>query len=490
MVVVMAKWRGKDGKPIEIKHSNVARQLLLEGKLLETCGAWGNYRLLELGKYVYEELAKAMASKLVPVLTDAHDNPFRGMTHILMLWEKGFFKSTLIKGFLGQGEHAGNGMVHVTTGQSPLKHRHFFKVAGTHAITAARFRGSFADGVFLPPFPAVLDIINVDELVAFMGTGDARTEMLANLNSIIEDGRGSTALVKMAAMTGEEIKEEWRDKIWINHDTKVLEYMAGALMVVATHHLEPRLMSELDSNGFLSRMKILSIDYDAREKLDFLRRMGYDRSPPTIDEEIVRDAWSILYGVKFAKRIAAPPNEYVDNILGTVEQLLNDYPGKYEGAINAISGRMRGAIQRDLVTHALLQQFTRLGTIPKQINELIYTDDDLKYASEQVLEILASSLLIQEQLDSFRSKKGQRGNKSTKSASAKTYAKKILENAYPKWVMKKDIVSAIKKRYELTGSVIYKVLDTMLEEELVESEQADGPRKSLQLRLVIKDDDK
>jgi hypothetical protein len=218
--------------------------------------------------------------------------------------------------------------------------------------------------------------------------------------------------------------------------------------------------------------------------------MGYDRSPPTIDEEIVRDAWSILYGVKFAKRIAAPPNEYVDNILGTVEQLLNDYPGKYEGAINAISGRMRGAIQRDLVTHALLQQFTRLGTIPKQINELIYTDDDLKYASEQVLEILASSLLIQEQLDSFGSKKGQRGNKSTKSASAKTYAKKILENAYPKWVMKKDIVSAIKKRYELTGSVIYKVLDTMLEEELVESEQADGPRKSLQLRLVIKDDDK
>lgn len=457
----MVKW----GDALKDK-SSPARKLLIDGELLDACCEVGWQRFIELGHYVYGEIAKAMAAKVAPVVVDQNEVNFRGTTHLLMMWDKAWYKSTIVDTFLGQGLNQKAALLYI----QPTKEKHHFDVCPTHALTPARFRGSFSEGVFLPPYPAVKDVLYIDELISFLGAGDNRTEMIANLNTIIESGRGSTSLVKMAAMTEEHIPAHLHDMIWVDPVTKEVKYIAKATMIIATHHLKPQVISDLDEQGFLSRMKILSVQLTTKEKLDYQSRLAEKRKPAQYSLSEIRDAWSIYFSVVYPKVLAAPPEDYVKRGIAHVLSLVEREAGGliYDDAVDALGGRLTGTIQRDILNHALLKQFERIGEIPEHLKEIIYDDEDLDYAFNQIEISLDSIRMIQKAVE--------KGEPKTKKDNAEEIILGLLGRYYPDWVGQVDLVAAICNQTNVHRSGVYAAVTKLLFEEKIERRRVPGGR--------------
>lgn len=356
-------------------------QILLEGRFLKEHARWGYNEYLELGQEMFPEFAKSvLLSKAGYMYDKVREKRVRAIQHIMMAWQEDWFKSSLVDSFFGLGAERGKGLLSWQ-----------WRVSDPTKVSIERFRGDFTiteKGYLkvLYPYPTVSDVVIVDELTTFLGTGDARKEAVSILNSIVEKGEFSVSFIKGGKVTSEKFRawQETCSESWLKDSFRFVPYQdrivckSRSVLFLLTNYAEQKDFASLKRSGFSSRFKWLTLNLTLKEKADFLTRLSSKLKIETASLEAMRYAWSIVNKTIFKN--AEPPAEYIKILLKDFFDELKSQTGADEKLQTKIIGaRLRGDLMRELTAHAMDKQWQKAGKIITEFEQIVYRPSDLKY---------------------------------------------------------------------------------------------------------------
>jgi hypothetical protein len=208
----------KNKKEIKQKRKRIFKEVV---QAFEEKFSW-------LGHQAARELLLSAASWNI----EEHSNPpFRYRTHVMLAWEKGWFKSTILRKMRGI---MGDAMTS--------------KIA---KVSDAALRGSSAGGEFTPPKVLKAPILVSTEF----GQTDFSDELLNMLLALLEEGETNVALNKLGGVTDKQrqkVQKDYGGKVSFT-DTNEFEFETNFVMWGATY--DP---SKLQDDALRSRFNIVT----------------------------------------------------------------------------------------------------------------------------------------------------------------------------------------------------------------------------------------
>jgi len=313
----------------------------------------------------------------------------------------------------------------------------------------------------LYPYPAIYDIIAIDELLAFIGVGESQQKMINLLCSIIERGKGSLDMVKTAQLTPDCIDPRYADKIHIT-EQGIIEYDSNTALMIACHYLDNKTMRIFNSHGFLSRLKVCTWDADWTAKLDTIKSLGdkvdIDMRGYTLSD--IREAFNYVNRMKF-KRIQSPPASYINQCIDIVRDRVAGLESLQAGISpdEIVSGRLRGAIIREFAYTALLNQISRHGGIRQQYDGITYTDEDLDVVSRNMRVIINDSIRLSMTMKTTSDE--------TEQVSSNTIDNIIINIVSKGDINSQELVFTLKKHLAISTATAYRKIKTLCEKHIL-----------------------
>lgn len=352
--------------------------LLSEKDIITLTQEVGEQRYPIFGGRAFRELAELVLLRPYPVVKSDFGQ-FRGTKHVLFYWHQSFWKSSIMEAFFGIGKWEGKGVID----------NEGLNIIAPRSFTPERFRGSVvrdrSDVKFLMPYPAVADVICIDELLSFIGTGEGRSKMLALLNSIMESGMGSVDLVKMGDLDISDIPSEHRENFQITETG--IYYRAQSSFVAASHYLHPKTEETLQSYGHLSRYDIVAVPFGKTTNFEMLKRFLLQSKYVDDDfVEKVRACWTLVQQIR-VDELTAPSRELILEVINEVQKREEKAvkggvqffkPGLYA------DGRFISRVARKLIARAIAMLPRRNGVLDFEFSRLKYEANDAKVIADDV----------------------------------------------------------------------------------------------------------
>jgi len=306
----------------------------------------------EIGEQVFEELELAFASKLPGSTKFSNSGESRSVQHLLLYWQTGYFKNTLINVF----EKC------LPEGTSPTRQT---------GLTAETLFGSIntRGDALVPPVFHKKDFCIISELSALLESGESLSNKAHTFNEALEHQLVGRSLIKFASATA-DVKSEYappEGKDGLILDGITLHYTSNTLFIVATHPLDIKTFSTLNSFGFLSRFHVLQ--YDITEDIMRNVRTGTNVQEGTnlgLLEELAAELknenqklWDTrpqAVALPDYKAILLPVFEQSERYIAKVVDKFDDEKGKDKILKELSHPRIRGNLTREIAAYRLLNK--------------------------------------------------------------------------------------------------------------------------------------
>jgi hypothetical protein len=209
-------------------------------------------------------------------LQEYSDPPFRYRTHVMLAWEKGWFKSTMLRKMSGI---LGDSMV-TTAGK----------------VTDAAIRGSSSGGQFTPPKVLKAPIMVSTEF----GQTDFSDELLNIFLALLEEGETNISMNKIGGISDtqrKEVQKRYDDRVEFTDEN---EFDLKSNFVFWGGTYDP---TKLEDDALRSRFNIVT----PAKPLDYEVTKCADRNNFYIDEEVVQEIRHELQNSKEMETTFTPP---------------------------------------------------------------------------------------------------------------------------------------------------------------------------------------
>ncbi len=287
------------------------------------------------------------------------DSMARLRQHVLLYWQRGFYKSSSIEMYARRCVPAVDMVSQKAYDPSEMTVLECLK------FSAARLRGSFEGGKPVMPLIQRPTVLFVDELTNLLGGGEGFTEMVGLFNQVLERGVGAVSLIKMMnADLGDDIKKKLSDRgITFNQEEGIMQYPVMGSMWAACHTLAPPVYKALEQSGFLDR---LAVQYWAPTESEF--EEAWEFEPPIVPSEefeALRTYNNTLWGAEWNK-ISSPPEPMLKAAKKVLKGLYDDYERRHRlTKMTGLRSARDGTNLRHLfTTHAMVDTIANDGKGP------------------------------------------------------------------------------------------------------------------------------
>lgn len=210
----------------------------------------------ELGKIGMVECELAYALKLLPKFQD--DPQLRLNQQILLYWQAGYFKSTILRVF------------------SETIPAHL-KPKDLTSMTFEKIFGSINEktGFMVPPvFTNKVKFVIMPEMTTVLGQKESMKQVANTLNLVLEGERVVRQTLKLGQEEPKLAQTEKLKEMGIDYDSSVgeLAYTPDVCVLAATRPLENIQFTYLDRSGYLDRFHVIQHRVTDEEASEYLHR--------------------------------------------------------------------------------------------------------------------------------------------------------------------------------------------------------------------------
>jgi hypothetical protein len=184
--------------------------------------------------------------------------------HLLLYWERGFYKTSMITSFLSKGAPACEVTKQETTKQDLPS---YLFISGDY--TQARLRGSVSiNGNLQLPLIQKPNFLVSPELMTMMsGSGDVKSSMVNFLCEVLEEGIGRVGIVSMgnAKISDEKWETMKKRGIIFNKEEATMFYKVNGTFMGASRPLGRADVRYLSKSGFMDRISVIRWIHDRSE---------------------------------------------------------------------------------------------------------------------------------------------------------------------------------------------------------------------------------
>ncbi len=322
----------------------------------------------EIGESAMEEIELAFASGL---LAGFSDDPFpRTRQNVLMYWQHGYYKSTLLRVFI-QTIPANPGVVDISS------------------MTVEGIFGSFDEKrkhIIEPAFTNDIKFVIVSELTSLLGQENAMRQFVNIMNAVLENEKVSRQTLKLGQAEVSETGLTELSSRGVSYNARIgeLSYTPKACVFAATRPLDNRYFTYLSKSGHFSRFHVIQHDVTDEEASEHLHR----------DYKLDQDTLAQLKTVnlKLSKvvvhRVPRHSVALMKPIFDDLEALVKDEIAQRQSLkfTEIVHPRLKGNIIRELVAHAFLRIASERGF--EDIAELQYTQENVEYIRNRLAHFL------------------------------------------------------------------------------------------------------
>lgn len=428
---------------------------------LKFAGEIGEKVLGRVGKETLEELELAYASRVLSINYNPLETPsvklryfenqktMRPFQNLLLYWEKGWLKSTLINNFLKYA--------------IPDKYL-WYTISG---MSKDMILGSYNEDtkqVIVPVFNHA-SFAFISELMSFLGEGEKAKEMANALLDVLEGTETGRILVKLNSSKRTLLKSEIErlEKLGIRYlpEDSIIIYNPKSCFLVATKPLGKWTYNTLDTIGFLSRFVIYQpiISDEEAEKwfindtemdIETLKKLGQMNK--------------ILSGITI-KELRVPSKSIMEDVykkfIEKAKELNKKWGLEDSNLREVISIRLKGDVLRRIVAHAFLKQISRHQKSDLIYDRIVYDKEDLDYVLSKAEQML---------LPHIRPLVSREVKKEEKEKPLQIIYKTILEFLLNKGETKKEeIDNELKSKTSISNSTMYRALNHLTGLKLIEN---------------------
>jgi hypothetical protein len=313
-----------------------------------------------LGEKAFAELELAYATRLLPRFID--DPITRINQNVLLHWQRGYFKSTILKVF---------GMV------LPLK------TVDITSMTLEKMFGSIDEKkihIIPPAFTNDTYFVTISELTALLGQRDAMRQFANTMNLVLENERVARQTLKLGHGQIDEKELSTLKAKGVEYIAEIgeLSYVPNVCVFAATRPLDNLTYTYLNKSGHFSRYHVLQYHISEKEASDYLHK-EYKLDQVALAQ--LQETNLALRNIKM-KRVPRPSEELMKPVYNTIEELARDEIQDRKGftLADVISPRLKGDIIRELVAHAFVR--TAAGNGLTEI-DLQYTQEDADFVLQR-----------------------------------------------------------------------------------------------------------
>jgi len=437
--------------------SKKAKDLLLNGDVLQHVRNFGEKRLPKFGGMVSEKIALSIASRMLPKIQRNSGVSVRSKLNLMLHWYPGWAKTTSIHHFI-------ENLIPYT--HTVPKADQWMWVNATD-ITRSRLRGSFEESKVVPPLARLADIITIGELMQLVGYGNKGREMVAWLDGAIEERKVTVGLFTAANVEDDEILKYSKDGIKIDPETKLMTYEVPAVFIACVADLGPNELRVLNP-AFFSRWEILRWNpTDEELKKTYKEIWAETKKTGQCDIEALRDVYGILKQVKIGA-VREPPSKWQSVIYKSIIDKAEELSKKGNLPLYQILNlRDWGNVVRTMACHALYHQWQRYsGTdFQLELSELVWEYEDVEFVLKSIDRMISSKSIpfsttkspnIDKAVFETIKEKGPIGSKKIAEIITKLFncSSTTVWRALDRLVKSKKIIIASKKAH---GEIVYAV---------------------------------
>lgn len=325
----------------------------------------------DLGAKAMEELELAYATHLLPKF---HDDPImRVKQNILLYWQFGYYKSTILKVF---------------TETIPAN----LKTVDISSMSLEKIFGSIDERrahIIEPAFTNDVHFVIISELTAFLGGRDYK-QFADTMNLVLEGEKVSRQTLKLGhgLIDDQELSKLKAKGVNYNPAVGELSYAPNVCVFAATRPLDNKTFTYLNKSGHFSRYHVIQHDLTDKEVSEHLHKNFI------MDQEALNSLKKIneqLSKVKL-KTMNRPPESLLKKVFDVVENIVRDEISKNLKLklSDVINPRLKGDIIREFVAHAFLRMAFQNGY--REIEELEYTEEDVNFILGRVYHFVEFTL--------------------------------------------------------------------------------------------------
>lgn len=326
---------------------------------LETARTAGSSLAGNIGEKAFIELELAYTTKLLPKFSD--DPIIRVNQNILLYWQYGYYKSTILKVFSHTIPEV-------------------LKLVDITSMTLEKIFGSIDEKksrVIEPAFTNDVHFVVVSELTALLGQRDAMKQFANTMNPVLENEKVHRQTLKLGygQIDEAQLYELKAKGVEYNFVKGELSYSPNICVLAATRPLDNRYFTYLNKSGHFSRYHVIQHRVTEEEASEHLHK-DYK-----LDEKALDQLMQInleLSKIK-VKRMLRPSESLMKPIYDDLEALVKDELTEKPNLKFAyvVNPRLKGDMIRELVSHAFLR--TALFNGFRDIEELGYTQEDVEF---------------------------------------------------------------------------------------------------------------
>lgn len=331
---------------------------------LETARTVGSSLAGNIGEKAFIELELAYATKLLPKFGD--DPIIRVNQNILLYWQYGYYKSTILKVFSHTIPEV-------------------LKLVDITSMTLEKIFGSIDEKksrIIEPAFTNDVHFVVVSELTALLGQRDAMKQFANTMNPVLENERVHRQTLKLGyGQIGKAQLYELKTKgVEYNFVKGELSYSPNVCVLAATRPLDNRYFTYLNKSGHFSRYHVIQRRVTDEEASEHLHK-DYK-----LDEKALNQLMQInlkLSKIK-VKRMLRPSESLMKPIYDDLEALVKDELTEKPNLKFAyvVNPRLKGDAIRELASHAFLRTASFNGF--NDIEKLEYTQEDVEFILERL----------------------------------------------------------------------------------------------------------
>jgi hypothetical protein len=302
--------------------------------------------------------------------------------HLLLYWERGFYKTSMIAAFLKQGSPSLE-MTMQEKYNADLPSYLF--ISGDYR--QARLRGSVSmHGKLLLPLIQRPHFIVSPELMTMLGGGgDEKASMVNFMCEVLEEGIGRVGLVSMGnAKVSDDTRETMRKRgIIFNKEESTMFYTVEGTFMAASRPLGKTDVRYLSRSGFLDRLFVLRWLHDRKEFDEQWQWVPQETPKESLLKQMNTRIWRALQ----VNHVNYPPTDYVKDCMQTLNTKYNDIE-KTNGLPYFLLRSARDAtnIAQMLTAMALCREIVDNGLTLYTINYEKEDVDEVKYLLDDYAE--------------------------------------------------------------------------------------------------------
>lgn len=312
-----------------------------------------------LGAEAFAELELAYATRLLPQFSD--DPLIRTNQNILLYWQYGFYKSTILKVFS-------------TTIPQDLK------VVEISSMTPEKIFGSIDEKkrhIIEPAFTNDVHFVVVSELTSLLGQQDFMRNFVNLMNAVLENEKVSRQTLKLGQSNVNEVELSELSQKGVTYDARTgeLSYKPNVCVFAASRPLDNRYYTYLCRSGHFNRYHVVQHSISDQEASDHLHK-DFKLDQEALDR--LKATNSSLAKVK-VQSICRPCESILKPVYDTLEELVRDEIAEKPNSslADVINPRVKGDIIREMAAHAFIRTASQNGY--KDIEELQYTQEDVDF---------------------------------------------------------------------------------------------------------------